>query len=137
VYTKCTIFVIFPTRDNLGQYERGTYFSFCSSYCHRHAQTLLMHPWGKFVRLFLPTTGVIGFGMLMFDRRRIRAYSRPGYFGSPLNRFRNSQRSNLQIHGYDCQRITLVKAWISILKVVDNPWNNMWGTSNFFLFRTV
>ncbi len=38
----------------------------------------------------------------MFDRRRIRAYSRPGYFGSPRSEFRNSQWNNLQIHGYEC-----------------------------------
>jgi hypothetical protein len=62
--------------------------------------------------------------MMMFDRRRVRAYSRPGYFGSPRSRFTNNERSILQIHGFDCHRITLVKVWIIILRVVDNPWNN-------------
>jgi len=32
------------------------------------------------------------------------------------------------------QRITLVKVWIIILRVVDNPWKNKWGTRDFFFF---
>jgi len=56
------------------------------------------------------------------------SYSSPGYFGSPRNRFKNSHWSSLQIHGYDCQRINLVKVWISIFRVLDNPWYNNGGT---------
>ncbi len=101
VYTKCTTFVTFPSGDNLGRYE---------------------------VRIFPSVIRVaIGMHKLCLSTLAENLYdsSSPP---PPRNEFRNSPWSNLQIHGYDCQRINLVKVWIIILRVVDNPWYDKWCT---------
>ena len=77
-----------------------------------------MHLCRKSVRRFLPIATIMGFGLLIFDIRWIRDYSRPCSRRST----ESFKLKNNQIHGYDWQGgYPLVKVWITILREFDNP----------------
>ena len=88
---------IFSSGDNRGRYDVHIFSSVVRVAIGIHGRCLNMHPCGKYVRRFRPTTTIIGFGLLIERKRKkslarrhvedigstmgIQSYERKGYAG--------------------------------------------------------